>query len=617
MTALVIVVVSIIICLQIYFYRSNKKKMKEFKRIFSADPELNYFITRTSDGLVNGIGGDGNNIFKNIKDAINKYLGNNTGSVIDFQLLKDAVDRNCETIEEDINAQTPVPLYCGLAGTMIGVVVGLASLLLSNGLTNMMGGGSNPIEVGNTITISSNAINSGKISQCEIYRSNERKDSFSVDIKYDNKVHDYQLSYSELQQAKANAASVTAAKGVNDLLLGVAIAMIASVCGIIFTTLNSLYFKKYKQREEKGKNSFLAWMQSKLLPELPSDTSHVMQNMVKGLNRFNTEFTKNVTTLSSTFDKVNESYRVQADIIQTVHDMDVTSMAKANVKVWRELQESTEKIERFNDYLSKLDEFNEQFAKQADTQEIFKKIADYFDRSKAYLSTDVDSTDEALHNALQSLNTNSTEEINELKDRMTEMSTDFQYLLKKEKEDFEIFTKELHSLFEASMENTPTIAKKLEEISQIPDTIDKLIQGIYKSNAQLTGSIETSINKALSSQSDYDHGYKSNAYGANRNIASDRHKWISYLMTLLLFIIAVCLAVNTYFSVSSYLEKNSVSSQNPNYEYVDSTQNYSVDSTRNIQERNSTQSGKKQQSKRMNGNKNSIRVSDPDYNNRP
>src|SRR5574344_1180853 len=204
----------------------------------------------------------------------------------------------------------------------------------------------------------SNAINGGKIAQCEIFRCNEQRDSFSVGIlNEENNPQDYQFSFSDLQQAKANAASVTAAKGVNDLLLGVAIAMIASVCGIILTTLNSLLFKKYKQEEEEGKNSFLAWMQSKLLPELPSDTGDVMKRLVRGLNQFNNEFTKNSSTLSNTFNRVNESYRIQADVIQAVQDMDITSMAKANVKVWKQLQESTDKIEQFNEYLSKLDEF--------------------------------------------------------------------------------------------------------------------------------------------------------------------------------------------------------------------------------------------------------------------
>ena len=112
----------------------------------------------------------------------------------------------------------------------------------------------------------------------------------------------------------------------NDLLTGVAWAMIASICGIGLTTANSLKFKKCKLQEESGKNEFLAWMQSKLLPELPSDTSDALNKLVKNLNRFNNTFKQNTSDLGETLSKVNESYKIQADIIQAVHDMDVMKM---------------------------------------------------------------------------------------------------------------------------------------------------------------------------------------------------------------------------------------------------------------------------------------------------
>ena len=51
-----------------------------------------------------------------------------------------------------------------------------------------------------------------------------------------------------------------AAEGINELLKGVAWAMVASICGIIFTTISSLAFKNCKLREESGKNTFLAWI---------------------------------------------------------------------------------------------------------------------------------------------------------------------------------------------------------------------------------------------------------------------------------------------------------------------------------------------------------------------
>lgn len=49
--------------------------------------------------------------------------------------------------------------------------------------------------------------------------------------------------------------------------------------------------------------------------------------------------------------EVNESYRIQGDVIKAVHDMDVMKMAKANVRVLEELKECTDKLEQFNEYL--------------------------------------------------------------------------------------------------------------------------------------------------------------------------------------------------------------------------------------------------------------------------
>ncbi len=85
-------------------------------------------------------------------------------------------------------------------------------------------------------------------------------------------------------------ASQSAASGSNSLLSGVAWAMLASICGILLTTVNSLLFKRCKLNEEDGKNSFFAWMQSELLPELPSDTSEALNNLVRNLNKFNNTF---------------------------------------------------------------------------------------------------------------------------------------------------------------------------------------------------------------------------------------------------------------------------------------------------------------------------------------
>ena len=86
-------IVLIIIGFQVYFFLENLNRMDEYKSIFdgkdwnvACDPDT---------GFVMGIEGKGNSVFESIKKSINEYLSNNSGSVIDFSLLKDAVDRHC------------------------------------------------------------------------------------------------------------------------------------------------------------------------------------------------------------------------------------------------------------------------------------------------------------------------------------------------------------------------------------------------------------------------------------------------------------------------------------------------------------------------------------------
>ena len=135
------IIVLLIVALQIFFFVKNVFRMKEYKDIF--ENETSWGIDHNQEtGFVSGISGEGNEVFSSIQYSINKYLENNSGSVIDFQLLKDAVDRHCDVVENDVNTLTPVPLYCGLAGTMAGVIIGLYSLLSTGSITALLSSGS-------------------------------------------------------------------------------------------------------------------------------------------------------------------------------------------------------------------------------------------------------------------------------------------------------------------------------------------------------------------------------------------------------------------------------------------------------------------------------------------
>ncbi len=498
MSLLVPIIVAFIIALQIFFFVKNVLRMRDYKKIFAE--ENSWGIAHNPEtNFVSGIYGRGNNVFESIKDSINKYLGNNSGSVIDFSLLKDAVDRHCDSVENDINTLTPTPLYCGLAGTMAGVIVGLGSLITTGSITDLLSSGSG---------------NFG-----------------------------------------------TAAEGVNDLLSGVAWAMLASIMGILLTTIASLLFKRYKLQGEFGKNTFLAWLQAKLLPELPSDTSDALNRLVKNLNKFNNTFAENTSSLRGALREVNESYRIQGDVIKAVHDMDVMKMAKANVRVLEELKECTDKLEQFNEYLDDIHgytdaihTFTTQFEQEANRLHVLEEIQQYFMRHKAEIAKDSADVDIALRDALRTLKETANTNANELNSTLVQQAEEFKRIIADERESFEKLNAELRTKFSAELNQIPMLQKQLAEIAGIPGKLDQLIDRMECSNSALASSVNGTMARIVKELTTTSYYGKSSPYAIPQMLPG----WMKWTIVVSVILIALACISNTIYNIW-FAEDNSPS----------------------------------------------------------
>lgn len=450
MDIIVPVIIIGIVSLQIFFFLKNLQRMKEFKDIFKEADSWNILYDEESH-FVSSIAGKGNETFQAIKFSINKYLRSHTGSVVDFNLLKDAVDRHCDSVEEDINTQTPVPLYCGLAGTMIGVIIGLSSLLYTNSITSLLGG--------------NKAKNNTEIVQ-------QTKDS----------------------ETEADEHISQAADGVNDLLTGVAWAMLASILGIGLTTANSLFFKKYKLEEESGKNDFYAWMQSQLLPELPSDTSDILQKLVSNLNRFNNVFSKNTKELGSTLSEVNRSYEIQADIIGYLQEMDIERVSAANIHVLKELQGCTNELREFQTYLNSvqgyttsIQKFTELFNSESERLHVLEDIKTVFQGNKDLIAKDLTSSQDLLKESMIQMRRATEDTVEELRKALTN-----------EMDNFDKLNKQLESKFTEQLEKMPKLYESLNSISKIPSKLEDLAQQLIKGNERTASALEYKMDSFLS-----------------------------------------------------------------------------------------------------------------------
>ena len=70
-----------------------------------------------------------------VEHSLNMYLQKNKGAASDFHLMKDVVERYCDADEEGITTQQPIPLYLGLMGTMVGIIVGVVYIAATKGFS--------------------------------------------------------------------------------------------------------------------------------------------------------------------------------------------------------------------------------------------------------------------------------------------------------------------------------------------------------------------------------------------------------------------------------------------------------------------------------------------------
>jgi hypothetical protein len=74
--------------------------------------------------------------FAEIIQDTNDYLRHNKGAAADFNILKDIAERQSEVLESEIQSTVATPLYIGLLGTFLGVILGLSGIIFGEGVSN-------------------------------------------------------------------------------------------------------------------------------------------------------------------------------------------------------------------------------------------------------------------------------------------------------------------------------------------------------------------------------------------------------------------------------------------------------------------------------------------------
>lgn len=396
-------VLALLVFLQLRYYRQASKIFDVFQSIFR---NASYAVAQKKEGVwidastyqamdfgdwgencVEGTlviyrSSDGNSeVFEEITSDVNSYIMNCKNSSPDFHLMKDIVERKCDRLEEEAEAIIPFPLYCGLAGTIFGIIFGLGGIGLSKG-------------------------------------------GFSGFVK-------------------------TPEVAIGALLGGIALAMIVSFLGLLFTTLLSIKHKNAKAVVDTQKNEFYNWLQYSVMPNMAGDLPAAVNQLREYLGSFNHQLDHNVKKMSSVFGNATQAFEQQKDILQAIQELDVAKMARYNMKVLERFEESINHVDQFNKVFDTLKSAAEHIedhqkiiqsnaAASAKINDNFVKFTEEVDKHIAEATNSVNGVmqkqQEAIIRALENNDDQMSKTFQERHRKLVEAFTDYQAMAKEFKE---------------------------------------------------------------------------------------------------------------------------------------------------------------------------------------
>jgi hypothetical protein len=241
---------------------------------------------------------------------------------------------------------------------------------------------------------------------------------------------------------KISSTSAQATDGIDALLGGVKIAMIASVVGLLLTIISNYFFFKARKQVEHQKHDFFTFIQTQLLPILSQNTSSSIYSLQTNLLKFNKEFSSNMKDFSGIISTVREAFDSQLQVVQELKRIDITTIAKYNIDVMHQLKSSFKNLTQLSEYLNNINGFlgntrelnlvvSQQLKKVGEISEIVKRFdsnAGIISDNSRYLSEqfkNIDSREQAIKNRIVDFDKNTGKMVDNLELSFNKRLQDF------------------------------------------------------------------------------------------------------------------------------------------------------------------------------------------------
>lgn len=131
-------IVIIVLIWQYKTYRENERRIDDIKSLF---PSSNNTIIDVDEdqSFTKLVNDSATGQFKDTLDDINSYLVYNKNKTYDYHILKEIVNRNSQSLEDEVDTMLTVPLYWGLIATIFGIAFGIVIFAWKD-LANLLSG---------------------------------------------------------------------------------------------------------------------------------------------------------------------------------------------------------------------------------------------------------------------------------------------------------------------------------------------------------------------------------------------------------------------------------------------------------------------------------------------
>ena len=465
-----LILVGICLVLQGLAFADTLKKRIQLRKIFpkQSDQAMS-LVDREDDGkqILVRKNVHSSKVFDEIINTINRYLSHNKGSA-DYAILKDITDRNCDAVEAQIEATASIPIYIGLCGTLIGIVLGVAVLGFRGGIDALFD--TTPVVMVESISEANSEL---------------RTEGSKIKTK-DGNVYEFSRGQWSLYKNPGE-------EGIKNLLQGVGIAMLTTLFGVLFTIVGAWSSKRSSRVNEEKKNGFLSWLQAELLPQMSNDLGQVIFQMQRNLTKFNNTFASNTSQLDSVLKGINTTYEDQTRLLKAIEKLKIDEIATANIRVLQELKECTDEIEELGqlvsnttEYITKVDNLNSLLSSHLDRTRLIENMGQFFreevtqiEQRKHAIAKSTADIDANMQRAFGQLREHTDREYQQLGEALANKHADFLRAIEAQQE-----------ALNRKLEETSQLVQELKNLTAVKESMEQLALAEQSQNAK----IETLVN---------------------------------------------------------------------------------------------------------------------------